>query len=210
MANSERRFKQLITIRDFLADNRYKNPQSMTLPMLYGFLCAVASSPCFIFPADWQLVALGGAPNFNSDQQEAEIIATIGHLHNLVALELSRSSKIELYVWNDNEPSKPFVGFSNANNSVFTEFSSGYIKGYLLDPILKKLAANRTDLSLSFFISIIKLLENQSTKAVNDLVSDDVMVTSLQLLVKSNYLSWIEIRKFGIPATYNNQHPSEL
>lgn len=195
MKKNEDFLKDLITVDNFLASN--KNEFGMNITMVHGFLYSMISSPCMIMPSDWMFVIFGGIPEFESLKQHKEVDKAILALHDFVKEKLLLRSKDDLYVWGNNGQ---LISLEKASDMMLTEFCSGYVKGYLLDPILKNAFIKLPDLTLSFFLATIKLGADSKGKTRKN-INDDMRKT-LQGLLIENYITWSEMHKMNLAKTY--------
>jgi yecA family protein len=178
----------------FLIENKKKNENSMNINMVQGFLYALISSPCLIMPSDWMFVIFGGVPTFQSVEQNKKTITAILSLYNSIKNKLLFTNKKDLSLWLENGQN---INLNDANNLMLFDFCSGYVKGYLLDPILRDTCLELPDLSFAFFLSLIKLAMDKNTDLINN-----EMKKALQGMIVENYKTWSEVRKLNLYKTY--------
>ncbi len=184
---------KLAILGDFLIENKQRNEFGMNITMVQGFLYAIASAPCPISPGEWTVFIFGGIPEFQSMEQQKDIYEAALALYAYIESKLALvDRKSDLFLWIKDGLA---INLRLANNRHLIDFCSGYVKGYLLDPILKKTFADIPDLSLAYFMSIIKLAADNDKK-LSDI--DEVMRKTLQHLMVENYLNWIELRRANL------------
>lgn len=151
---SEDLSQSLTSLSKFLLANQNNNEHGMNITMTHGFLYSMISSPCSILPTDWMFVIFGGLPKFQSIEQQQEIYTATLALHDAVNNQLLLGSKTNLFLWVDDGQ---IIDIYLADDKVIANFCSGYVKGYILDPILKEALMKLGEPSLSFFLALIKL-----------------------------------------------------
>ncbi|CAL7959647.1 hypothetical protein GAMM_110029 [Gammaproteobacteria bacterium] len=188
----ESKTSKILALGDFLTESRYRNEFCMNITMTQGLLYAVASSPCLSMPSDWTALIFGGIPEFQSIEQQKDIYEAALALYAHIGSELALGhKKTDLSLWIEYGRE---VDLQTASNRQLIDFCSGYVKGYLLDPILRKTFADIPDLSFAFFISIIKL--GTAKGKLSDI--DEVMRKTLQHIMVENYLNWLGVRKLNL------------
>lgn len=205
----------LTTLSNFLIENKIKNEHGMNITMVNGFLYSVVSSPCLIMASDWLFIIFGGFPEFQSVKQQEKVYAAALALYAYIANCLASNNKGDLSFWVNNGKT---VDLNIASDSILVDFCAGYIKGYLLDPILKKIFSKMPDLSLAFFLAIVRLgvtsgknsgsspFRSKKNKSTSQNIITEEMRKSLQYLIAENYLVWLELRKLNLPKTYFHRH----
>ena len=136
--------QNLKSLSDFLAFNKTNNEFGMNATMFHGFLYALISSPIVIMPNDWMYVLFGGFPEFQSVEQQREVYESALALHGFVKLKLDAHEREGLLIWEDNAGE---IDLMIASDSVLSDFCTGYVKGYLLDPVVKDTFIELPDLS---------------------------------------------------------------
>ncbi|MEI8055355.1 MAG: UPF0149 family protein [bacterium] len=188
---------KIAVFSDFLAESRCSNNLCMNVTMAQGLLYAVVSSPCLIKPSDWTILLFGGIPEFQSIEQQKDIYEIVLSLYARIASELALGhKKTDLFLWTEHGRN---VDLQEASSRQLVDFCSGYVKGYLLDPILRKTFADVPDASLAFFIYIIKL--SAASGSVAGMNKDDIDKAARRILrhvMVDNYLNWLEIKKLNI------------
>jgi yecA family protein len=189
---TESKISKVVAFSDFLVESRYRNEFCMNITMVQGLLYAVVSSPCLVMPSDWTALIFGGIPEFQSIEQQKDMYETALVLYTRVESELALCDKrTDLLLWVEYGHK---ISLQTATNRQLVDFCSGYVKGYLLDPILRKTFADIPDLSLAFFISIIQL--GAAKGKLSDI--DEVMRKTLQHVMLENYLNWLEVKKLNL------------
>ncbi len=89
---------ELDRLEDLLASDFFKN-EAMTLDMLQGFLCAVASGPDLLPPSVWLPEALGEAPEYESEAQAQEVLSLLMKFYNSIASALANSEDFDLILY---------------------------------------------------------------------------------------------------------------
>jgi len=201
----------LVILNNFLIENKVKNKCGMNITMVNGFLYSLVSSPCLIMPSDWLFIIFGGFPEFQSVKQQEKVYVSALALHAYISNYLASHNKNGLSLWITDGK---IVDLNMASDSVLVDFCSGYIKGYLMDPILKNLFSKIPDLSLAFFLAIVKLgvttekdiklssFHFKKNKITPRGIINEKIRGALQYLIAENYLIWLELRNLNLPKTY--------
>ena len=197
MANNKHELEVLAAIKVFsehLRANKEKNSFGMNIAMVQGFFCALLTLPCAIQPCDWLYVIFGGFSEFKSVEQQEKIMAIAMLLRKAVKDNLELGHKYNLSFWQ----AEGMVQLNDASDLVLSDFCSGYVKGYLLDPVLQDVSEDLPDLSLAFFLAMVKVCDKAEQKSsVNE-----IMRQTLQGLIIDNYNLWAETRGLNLPVTY--------
>jgi len=194
--------QDLKVLGNFLIANKNKNNSGMNTTMFHGFLYAIISSPITIMPNDWLYVLFGGFPEFQSTKDQKEVYEAALTLYGFVKLKLNSHTRTDLLIWQDDGTE---VDLMTATDPMLVDFCTGYIKGYLLDPVVKDTFVELPDLSLAFFLAIIKLGTNttKSTKVSSEKSKIDTsMRIALQNLMVENHINWEKIRDLHFRKTY--------
>lgn len=192
-------------LNDFLVKNKTKNKNGMGLAMIQGFFYATVSAPCILMPGDWLFVIFGGIPTFQTlEEQHAVYMAAIA-LHADVQKQLATQNKAHLKIWLDGGK---LQGLAEVSDSVIVDFCSGYVKGYLLDPILQKTCLQIPDPAFAFIMSLIKI-GSVNTAAAKDNANkksniDENIRKTLQIFLLDVYLNWAEFHKLCLFKSYLN------
>jgi yecA family protein len=198
--------QSLKAFSDFSSENKNKNESSMSVTKAQGFLYSVVSSPCLVEPSDWVITVFSCIPEFESLEHQEKVIEAVLDLYNSIKERLSSHSKENMCLWGE---SGQIIDIDEASDYMLFEFCSGYIKGYVLDPILKDTFMDLPDLSLSFFLSVLKLCENKNTE-LNPAVSGEEdkrnitgkMRKAFQALLLDNYITWSQAQKLNLHNSY--------
>lgn len=184
---------------NFLTENSSRNQHGLNITMTQGFLYSMIASPCIIMPSDWLFVIFGGFPEFKEVKQQEQIYVAALALHDFVKNRLTTATKADLRLW---RPSGTMVDLKSATDATIVDFCAGYVKGYLLDPILKDSFVDLPDLSLAFFLAVINV--GTSTTEQEQKI-DNNMRETLGHMIVDNYTNWSQFHQLNLSKTYFQQ-----
>ena len=197
MTNNKHELEAIKVFSEYLRTNKEKNVVGMNIATVQGFFYALLTFPCAIQPCDWFYIIFGGFPEFKSVEQQEKIMAIAMLLRKSVKDNLELGHKYNLSFWQEEK----LVQLNDASDLVLSDFCSGYVKGYLLDPVLHEVSEEMPDLSFAFFLSIVKQCdENAATGQSSDI--NEIMRQTLQGIIIDNYNLWFEARGLNLPVTY--------
>lgn len=188
--------QDLMVLSNFLIENKNVNHHGMNITMTHGFLYSMIASPCIIMPSDWLFVIFGGFPEFKDVKQQEQIYVAALALHDFVKNRLTTATKADLCLW---QPSGAMVNLKLATDATIVDFCAGYVKGYLLDPILKDSFADLPDLSLAFFLAVINV--GTSTAEQTQKIDNNMRETLCHMIV-DNYTNWSQFHQLNLGKTY--------
>jgi yecA family protein len=177
-------------LNNFLRTNKKENKNSMNITMAQGFFYALSSCPCIIMPTDWMLVLFGGIPIFSSIEEQKKISIVATNLYNFIVKNLLAKNKEQLLFWTNDGI---LIDITNATNHTIVDFCVGYIKGYLLDPIINNAITKTPDILLNFLLALIKLGSKKNNIAIS--IENKKM---LELAITQNYENWTNTRKLHL------------
>lgn len=123
--------KDCLYLDNYFKQTLVKDPKTMNLTQVHGFLSAIISTPTLVRPADWTPAILGSDLNFDSVDQAEKVMDLLLDLYRKTSAQLRGLEPYQLLLWDGQELKK----VETCAERLLQDWCIGYLNGIKLDPL---------------------------------------------------------------------------